>query len=188
MACPMAAGVAALARSQTPSMSANAVEGFIESNADDKGDPGRDDEYGWGRINAYKSPTAPTITSISPSSGKADTEVTINGILFGSTQGTSKVSFEDVQVTEYISWSDTEIKFTVPSKPIGNYHVTVKTASGTSNWVTFFMQGNWDIQDSGAIYILMEVSAVNANTAWAVELEGLFDRYGTVLKLSLIHI
>ena len=54
MACPMAAGLGALVLSRTPSLTPDQVEQVIESNADDLGAPGRDDEYGYGRINAFK--------------------------------------------------------------------------------------------------------------------------------------
>jgi type VII secretion-associated serine protease mycosin len=54
MASPFVAGLAALVRSQFPGMSAAQVKARIERSADDQGDPGFDDHYGWGRINAAK--------------------------------------------------------------------------------------------------------------------------------------
>ncbi|MBK5093731.1 MAG: S8 family serine peptidase, partial [Actinobacteria bacterium] len=54
MACPMAAGLGALVLSRSPALTPAQVEQVIESNADDLGAPGRDNEYGYGRINACK--------------------------------------------------------------------------------------------------------------------------------------
>lgn len=51
-ASPYAAGVAALILSQTPSHSAGVVEGLLASTAQDLGDPGYDQRFGWGMVNA----------------------------------------------------------------------------------------------------------------------------------------
>lgn len=53
MACPVAAGLGALLRSKAPFLTPAQVQTLMETNADDKGTPGRDDYYGYGRINAY---------------------------------------------------------------------------------------------------------------------------------------
>jgi len=50
-ATPEVAGLAGLILSVNPELTANEVQFIIQSTADDKGDPGRDDYYGWGRIN-----------------------------------------------------------------------------------------------------------------------------------------
>lgn len=54
MAAPFAAGVAALIRSQYPTMPASAVKARLERSADDLGEPGFDPEFGHGRINAAR--------------------------------------------------------------------------------------------------------------------------------------
>jgi len=51
------AGVAALVLSAHPDYSADQVEQAIEQSADDLGLPGRDDYYGYGRVNAYRALT-----------------------------------------------------------------------------------------------------------------------------------
>jgi hypothetical protein len=51
-ACPIAAGVAALILSIEPSLTSDEVRHFLERSAKDLGDPGRDDYYGWGRVDA----------------------------------------------------------------------------------------------------------------------------------------
>jgi subtilisin family serine protease len=50
-AAPLAAGAAALAWSINPNLTADQVEQMLYSTADDLGDPGRDQIYGWGRLN-----------------------------------------------------------------------------------------------------------------------------------------
>jgi subtilisin family serine protease len=51
-ACPVAAGVAALILSLEPNLTGAEVRHFLERSAKDLGDPGRDDYYGWGRVDA----------------------------------------------------------------------------------------------------------------------------------------
>jgi len=51
-ACPVAAGVAALILSVDPNLTSDEVRHFLERSAKDLGDPGRDDYYGWGRVDA----------------------------------------------------------------------------------------------------------------------------------------
>src|SRR5271166_2940023 len=79
---------------------------------------------------------APSITSLSPTSGAVGASVTITGTSFGSTQGTSTVKFNGTTVTTIGSWSATSIVATVPTgATTGNVVVTV---SGTaSNGVSF---------------------------------------------------
>ena len=61
----------------------------------------------------------PQISGISPTSGNVGTLVTVTGTGFGSTRGSSYVSFGSVQATEYTSWSDTQVQ----CKEIGRAHV-----------------------------------------------------------------
>jgi subtilisin family serine protease len=51
-ACPIAAGIAALILSIEPNLTSEEVRHFLERSAKDLGDPGRDDYYGWGRVDA----------------------------------------------------------------------------------------------------------------------------------------
>jgi subtilisin family serine protease len=54
MACPMAAGVGALLKAHDPSLSPAQVEQMLESTADDLGATGRDNQFGYGRVNAAR--------------------------------------------------------------------------------------------------------------------------------------
>jgi len=51
-ACPIAAGVAALILSVEPDLTNEEVRHFLTRSAKDLGDPGRDQYYGWGRVDA----------------------------------------------------------------------------------------------------------------------------------------
>jgi hypothetical protein len=69
--------------------------------------------------------TAPTISSLSPSSGRVGTSVTISGSNFGTTMGSSTVTFNGVAATPS-SWSSSTIVAPVPSGATsGNVVVTV---------------------------------------------------------------
>jgi subtilisin family serine protease len=53
-AAPHVAGLAALILSANPSLTPDQVQRIIQDTADDLGSPGRDDETGYGRVNAYR--------------------------------------------------------------------------------------------------------------------------------------
>lgn len=81
--------------------------------------------------------SVPDLVSITPTSGTAGSVVTLTGCDFGAERGTSYVSFGNVQASEYLSWSDKEIEVKVPEGVTGTVQVTVTTAQGTSNGVSF---------------------------------------------------
>jgi hypothetical protein len=79
----------------------------------------------------------PIITSLSIVAGTIGTQVTIMGSGFGASQGTSKVSIE-LASQPIVSWSDTQIVFTVaPGTPLGSLVVVVNVAGNSSNGVAF---------------------------------------------------
>ncbi len=65
MACPHAAGVAALMLEKNPSLSPAGIDSLMELNSIDLGSGGKDNDYGSGRIDAYDIVMA-TPTTISP--------------------------------------------------------------------------------------------------------------------------
>jgi len=80
-------------------------------------------------------PPSPTITSVSPSSGPVGTAVTVTGTNFGSTQGSSTVTFNGTAATP-TSWSASSIVAPVPAGATsGNVVVTVSNVA--SNGVNF---------------------------------------------------
>ncbi len=58
MASPHASGVAALVRGKNPSLTPDQVRQILRASADDKGAPGWDPLFGYGRVNALKAVTA----------------------------------------------------------------------------------------------------------------------------------
>jgi hypothetical protein len=79
--------------------------------------------------------TAPSITSLSPTSGSVGTVVTITGANFGATQGTSTVRFNGSVATP-TSWSATRIVAAVPSGATSGL-VTVTVGGVASIGVSF---------------------------------------------------
>jgi hypothetical protein len=84
--------------------------------------------------------TAPSITSLTPTSGPVGSSVTINGSNFGSSQGSSTVTFNGTAATTIDSWGSAQIVAVVPTgATTGNVVVTV---GGTaSNGVAFTLLG-----------------------------------------------
>ncbi|MHB1050397.1 MAG: IPT/TIG domain-containing protein [Bacteroidota bacterium] len=81
--------------------------------------------------------TLPEIVSFSPANGPAGSSVTITGLNFGSTQGSSIVRFglTAAQVTE---WSATEIVAIVPNITAGSYTISVLTSAGSGTSTSQF--------------------------------------------------
>jgi YD repeat-containing protein len=75
---------------------------------------------------------SPTISSLSPSSGVAGTPVGISGTNFGSTQGSSTLSFNGVPPSSITSWSNTYVVATPPSN-VTTGAVTMVVGSIPSN-------------------------------------------------------
>jgi thermitase len=57
MATPHVAGVGAIIRTRNPTMTAAAARSKLDASVDDKGTPGRDPQYGFGRVNLVKAAT-----------------------------------------------------------------------------------------------------------------------------------
>jgi len=83
-------------------------------------------------------PAAPTITRLSPASGRRGALVTITGASLGATRGTGFVQFGGKTCATYISWSATRIKCRVPTRAqYGEVKVAVTNGAGTSNALGF---------------------------------------------------
>jgi RHS repeat-associated protein len=74
------------------------------------------DSYGVGVQSAPITVTFadPQVSSFTPLSGPVGTQVTVSGIGFGTTQGSSTVTFNGQAATSVISWSDTQVVAQVP--------------------------------------------------------------------------
>jgi hypothetical protein len=106
-------------------------------------------------LTTQQQPT-PTITSVSPSTASTGQVVTVSGVNFGATQGSSYITFSDDGTNwgappdeatfSLDSWSGNQITFTVPSPsgsggqwqvvPGSTATITVTTADGTSSPAT----------------------------------------------------
>jgi RHS repeat-associated protein len=80
--------------------------------------------------------TTAAITSLSPTSGPAGSQVSINGSHFGSSQGSNTVSFNGTLATNVVSWTSSLIVATVPSAATSGY-VVVTVGGVASNGVAF---------------------------------------------------
>jgi YD repeat-containing protein len=77
-----------------------------------------------------------TISSVSPTSGPANTVVTILGSHFGIPQGTGSVNFNGTLTTP-ISWGDTQIVAPVPAGATTGAVTVISSTGSTSNGVPF---------------------------------------------------
>jgi YD repeat-containing protein len=77
----------------------------------------------------------PATTNLSPASGLVGTAVTVSGLNFGATQGTSSITFNGVAATP-TSWSASSIVAAVPAG-VTTGSVVVTVAGALSNSVTF---------------------------------------------------
>lgn len=90
--------------------------------------------------------TAPTINTLTPASGPAATVVTVGGLNFGATQGTSTLTFNSVAAAPN-AWSDKSIVVAVPAYALTG-PVVVIVSGVTSNAVTFTV-GDVDADGDG---------------------------------------
>ena len=79
-------------------------------------------------------PVALPITGCSPTSGTVNgwTKVTITGLGFGATQGSGTVTFDGLEASDYLSWSDTQITCSTPAHGGGVVDVVVTEDGGNS--------------------------------------------------------
>ncbi len=78
----------------------------------------------------------PVVESLDPSSGPPGIEVTINGMDFGASQGSSTVTIGGVNAA-IVSWSDGRIIITVPDGTHGGAVVVTTNAGGSNTDLTF---------------------------------------------------
>jgi len=90
--------------------------------------------------------TAPTINTLTPTSGPAGSVVTINGINFGATQGGSLVFFNSLAVAP-TTWGDKQIVVAIPSFAITG--PLVVTVNGVASNAVVFTVGEIDSDGDG---------------------------------------
>src|SRR5271157_678146 len=107
---------------------------------------------------------APSITSLSPTSGAVGASVTITGTNFGTTQGTSTVKFNTTAVTTVTSWGATSIVATVPTgATTGSVVVTVSgVASNGKSFTVVAAPGITSLSPtSGAVGAPVTITGTN---------------------------
>ena len=179
MATPHVAGVFALMKSVNNDLTTNTVTDLLQSEllTDDLGDPGRDDIYGWGIINARKAVTA----ALSAAGGTVDlpprlgtSSSTLN---FGSSLTVANLTLSnqgggDLSVTGVVNTADwlTVSEENTNASGLGNWRITVNRqglAEGTYRTELVFSSTTGDARviiearvsddaggDVGVVYVL----------------------------------
>jgi thermitase len=153
---PIAAGVAALVLSYSPSLSASALVSRLEQTATDFGAAGYDPYYGWGLVNAsqaitglsYTPPAPPTVTIAAPSNGS-----TVQGMV--SVTGSASASAGLSSVQFYV---DGTLASTSTSSP---YSFSWNTSSASNATHTLMVKAIDKLNNAGQA----TVSAVVNNPA-----------------------
>jgi hypothetical protein len=119
---------------------------------------------------------APSITNLSPNSGAVGTAITISGSDFGTTQGSSTVSFNGTGTTP-TSWSDTSVVVMVPSgATTGDVVVNVGVNSNGASFTVVLVPSISSISPtSGPVSALITIAGSNFGAtqgASAVSLNG----------------
>ncbi len=83
---------------------------------------------------------APIIVTVAPDSGSIGDTITIKGTKFGTTQGSSSISFGSIAATPIGPWSDTLVKTVVPVNTVTSI-VTVTVNGNKSNGKSFKVLG-----------------------------------------------
>jgi subtilisin family serine protease len=142
---PIAASVAALALSRQPTLTNSALVSLMEQNADDIGAAGWDQYYGYGRVNAYRTVTAASSTSLSDITPPS---VSISSPLSGSTvSGTIQIqgsATDNVGVTNVAFYVDSQqiaqtatssysFSWNSTSVANGSHSITIKASDAAGN-------------------------------------------------------
>jgi bacillopeptidase F len=165
MASPHINGVVALMREANPNIGVEEIKEIIFQTAYDLGDPGEDNDYGWGMIDAYEAvfnfsspPGTPVIDG--PTSGKPGTSYIYKF---------TSIDLDGDQVSYYIDWDDGNITdwtdFQPSSEPYSEGHTWSTKGTYTirakakdidgleSNWGTLAVSMPKDKISTGSLYI-----------------------------------
>lgn len=133
MASPIVSGVVALMLSKSPSLNVEEIKNILYSTAVDLGKEGRDDEYGWGRINPYEAMLKVSKGIVSSTDISLDKkEININK----GDKTTIKGSLTPKNTTDIISWSssddsiaEVDDKGVIKGISVGDVVITAKSTS-----------------------------------------------------------
>jgi photosystem II stability/assembly factor-like uncharacterized protein len=137
----------------------------------------------------------PRIDSITPQQGSSGGEVSIKGWGFGATRGASYVLVSpssistinpvlDPQASDYSLWSDTEVRFKIPSMNPAAARVFVIAPISTPNWfdVLFSTSAGFNVTTGPTVTAINPASGVN-NANYAVEVLGSGFQPGATARL-----
>jgi thermitase len=118
-AAPIAAAVGALALSANPSLTASQLVALLEKNSDDLGSPGYDQNYGWGRVNAYKAVTAAVAskTSTDTTPPTASISAPLAGATVSGTVAVQGTATDNVGVTKIEFYVDGALSTSTTTSP-----------------------------------------------------------------------
>jgi len=147
MASPMAAGVGALVVSKNPSYTPSQVQQALQNYADDLGSAGRDDSFGYGRVNAYNSLTnsVPDEPSPSPDNPPADTTPPSSPAVVSPTHPSSSKYYSNTSPSFSLSASDASAiagySYSIDATP--STPDTIVDTTGSSITLTNVANGSW---------------------------------------------
>jgi hypothetical protein len=186
-ASPITAAVAAVIRSANPLLTNSEVVAFLQSTADDLGDPGFDILYGWGRVNLHRAlqaagstlpapDTAPPVTSVtSPADG-----ATVSGVISVAVSAT-----DDTGVTSVELWKDGGLMATDALAPFAFVWDTVLESNGSHT----LMSKAYDAMSNMGTSAPVTVTVSNSSDVIAPSVAITFPVNGaTVPKKSLVTI
>jgi hypothetical protein len=108
---------------------------------------------GYASILVSAAPTGPIVTSVSPEQARVGQEVVITGAGFGASQGASTVSIGGVSPASVTSWSEFQIRATVPAGAgTGSVVVTVGGAPSSPGFIVVPWAQAGNVAISTALY------------------------------------
>ncbi|MFX0015701.1 MAG: S8 family serine peptidase [Promethearchaeota archaeon] len=145
MACPHVSGVAALILSEFPDWTTEQVRIHLREGTDDLGDPGWDQYYGYGRLNAYKAVEPPPIHNLkiyltAPSGLSPGSSTLVNVSVYNVGQENETNVYAELWINENLVQST----------------IFPKVISGTYNFFSY----NWLVIDEGDFNLTAYVSPV----------------------------
>ncbi len=166
MATPVVAGVAALIKAKFPALTSAQIQQLVKDTADDLGSGGRDDEYGWGRVNLGASliddqkPTDPGITGASPSKDTWTNDNTVYVSWAGASDGLgSGIDGYSVSWSKGSAQAPDNIKdheegvSSLTSAPLsnGDWYFNLRTVDNDGNWTNTVHYGPFKIDTKNPV-------------------------------------
>jgi thermitase len=170
MATPFVSGVAALIWSVDSTISRDAVRSILDSTADDLGSPGRDNLYGYGRVNAYRAVLATPLPSAVAdlddfsSSPSGNVTMVIGDIAInqhgskpsgvGYQQGRDTTPLGDIRGmlnNAQPCMFDTDAAIDVKGRPVGDWPLIFSIGGPDINAVTHYYESPSNVSDRAPI-------------------------------------